>query len=107
MLAFPGIMTEVLASKGDKSREEIHKELEEKVDKLLPMYGSCSQASFCALNEQFELKADKTIRALKPLTGGVALKGETCGAVSGSLVAIGLSFEPERSKRKRKSRSFH
>ncbi len=94
LLAFPGIITEVLAAKGDKSKEEILKELEEKVNKFFPMYRSCAQASFCSLNEQFELKADNTIRAIKPFTGGIALKGETCGAVSGSLLALGFFFEP-------------
>ncbi|MCK4431585.1 MAG: C_GCAxxG_C_C family protein [Candidatus Aminicenantes bacterium] len=106
LLAFPGIITEVLATKGDKSKKEIFKELDEKVDKFMPMYGSCAQASFCALNEQFKLKADnKTIRALMPFTGGIALKGETCGAVSGSLLAIGFVFEPINQKGKKKAGS--
>jgi len=106
LLAFPGIITEVLAAKGDKSKKEIFKELEEKVDKFLPMYKSCAVASFCALNEQFKLKADnKTIRALMPFTGGIALKGETCGAVSGSLLAIGFVFESINQKEKEKASS--
>jgi len=94
LLAFPGIITEVVAAKGDKSKEEILKELEEKVETFMPMYRSCSSASFAALNEQFKLKADNTIRALMPFTGGVALRGETCGAVSGCLLAMGCFFEP-------------
>ncbi|NIM58958.1 MAG: hypothetical protein GTO16_08455 [Candidatus Aminicenantes bacterium] len=39
LLAFPGIMTEVLAAKEDKSQEEILKELEEKAAKYILMYG--------------------------------------------------------------------
>jgi len=93
LLAFPGIITEVLAAQGDKSKEEIFKELEEKVDKYSPMYRSCALASFAALNEQFKLKADQTIPALMPFTGVIAMEGETCGAVSGSLLAIGFFFE--------------
>ena len=94
LLAFPGTMTGLLAAKGDKSQEEILKELEEKAAKFLPMYRSCALASFGALNEQFELNADnKTLRALMPFTGGIGLKGETCGAVSGSMLAIGYFFE--------------
>ena len=94
LLAFPGTITEELAAKGDKSKEEIFKELEEKVDRYLPMVGSCAIASFRALNEQFKLNADdNTSRALMPFTGGIALKGETCGAVSGSMLAIGFFFE--------------
>ncbi len=98
LLAFPGIITEVLAAKGDKSKEEIHKELEEKVNNNMRKYGACSQASFCSLNQQFELKGDDTVRALKQFAGGIAGRGETCGAVSGSLLALGLFFEPAEQK---------
>ena len=91
LLAFPGIITEVSAEELDRSKEEIFKELEAKVE--TSMYGACSQRSFAALNEQFELKADQTIPALLPFAGGIAGKGETCGAVTGSLFAIGIYFE--------------
>lgn len=94
LLAFPGIITEVLAANGDKSYEDILKELEEKITKFLPMYRSCALASFAALNDQFKLNADNnTLLALMPFTGGIALRGETCGAVSGSMLAIGYYFE--------------
>lgn len=95
LLAFPGIIAEALAAQEDKSKEETFKELEEKTAKFLPMYRSCSISSFCALDEVFKLNADNhTIRALMPFTGGLALKGETCGAVSGSLLAIGFFSNP-------------
>jgi C_GCAxxG_C_C family probable redox protein len=101
LLAFPGIISEVLAAEGDQSKKETFKELDEKVVKFLPMYRSCALASFGALNEQFKLNADlKTLRALMPFTGGIALKGETCGAVSGSLLAIGFFFESINQKGK-------
>ena len=101
LIAIPGILTEVLAAKGDKSKEEIFKELDEKVDKFMPMYRSCALASFAALNEQFNLKADPaTLRALMPFTGGIAGKGETCGAVSGAMLALGFFFGPMDQKGK-------
>lgn len=103
LLAFPGIITDVLAAKGDKSKEEIHKELEEKVMKYMQTYGTCSQSSFCSLNEQFSLKGDNTIRALKSFAGGIAGNGETCGAVTGSLLALGLFFEPKNPAMNKKS----
>jgi C_GCAxxG_C_C family probable redox protein len=94
LLTFPAIITDTLASQEQKSKEQIFKELDEKVDKFLPMYRSCALSSFAALNEQFKLGADnKTLRALMPFTGGLALRGETCGAVSGSLLALGYFFE--------------
>ncbi len=100
LLAFPGIISRVLAKKENKSKEEVLKELSGYVDKFLPLYGSCSQSSFAALNKQFALNADNTIRALKPFSGGVVHKGETCGAVSGALLAIGFFFEPVNQKGK-------
>ena len=71
----------------------------------MPMYRSCALSSFAALNEQFKLKADNTIRALMPFTGGIALKAETCGAVSGSLLAMGFFFEPSNQMEKKKAGS--
>lgn len=95
LLAFSGIITEVLTAKGDKSRKEILKELDEKVVKYMPKYRSCALASFAALNDQFNLKADPaTLRALMPFTGGIAGKGETCGTVSGAMLALGFFFGP-------------
>ena len=69
------------------------------------MYRSCSSASFAALNEQFKLNADNSIRALMPFAGGIAGKGETCGAVSGSLLAIGFYFETINQKGEKKAGS--
>jgi C_GCAxxG_C_C family probable redox protein len=101
LLAFPGIITGVLAAKGDKSKKEILKELDEKVVQYMPKYRSCALASFAALNDQFNLKADQaTLRALMPFTGGIAGKGETCGAVSGAMLALGFFFGPMDQKGK-------
>ena len=38
LLTFPGIITELLAAKGNKLTKEIFKELDEKVNKFMPMY---------------------------------------------------------------------
>jgi C_GCAxxG_C_C family probable redox protein len=106
LMTFPGIITKALTAEEDKSQEEIFKELEEKADKFMPMYRSCALASFAALNEQFKLNAnDNTIRALMPFSGGIAGRGETCGAVSGSLLAIGFYFELTNQKGEKKAGS--
>jgi len=108
LMAFSGTIPEILAADEDKSQEDILKELDERVDKFMPMYISCSLASFAALNEQFKLNADnKTIRALMPFTGGIAGRGETCGAVSGSLLAIGFYFESINQKEKNQALSSY
>ena len=79
---------------GKNKDEEIYKTLDELVDKYFPIFGTCSQTSFYALNKAFDLKADEFVKALASMPG-VALTGETCGAVSGSLMAIGLVFEED------------
>jgi C_GCAxxG_C_C family probable redox protein len=101
LLAFPVIGTELLPAQEKKSREEILKELEAKAEKFMPMYMSCAQAGFAVLNEQFKLNADSFIPALLPFAGGIAAKGETCGAVAGSMSAIGLLFESINQKNKK------
>ena len=73
---------------------EVQKGLEKKVTELMPKYLSCSMTSFAVLNVYFKLNADmKTIRALMPFSGGIVRQGETCGAVTGSMLALGLYFE--------------
>ena len=93
LLTLPGILTETLAANEGKSKEEIYKALEEKVEKSYPVYHSCSQTAFAALNDQFGLNADQTVTAIKLFAGGIAGKGETCGAVTGALLAIGFYFD--------------
>jgi len=83
-----------LSTNKKKSKEEIYKQLDELVDKYLPVFGTCSQTSFNALNETFHLRADKIVKALASFPG-VAFRGETCGAVSGSLLGIALIFEED------------
>jgi C_GCAxxG_C_C family probable redox protein len=81
-----------LAKGKDKTKEEVFKELDRKVVEFMPVYGDCARTSFAVLNDQFKLKSKKLIRGLKPFPG-IAHRGETCGTVSGSLLAIGLYFE--------------
>jgi C_GCAxxG_C_C family probable redox protein len=57
--------------------------------------GNCAQASFAVLQEEFGLEGGALLRALTPLPG-VALRGETCGAVIGSLMAIGMVYGRDR-----------
>ena len=94
LLVSPCVLTEVLAAKGDKSKEEVFKELDALVDEYLPRFGTCSQTSFYALNEVFELDAERFVKSLASMPG-IAQRGETCGAVSGSLLAIAMVYEGE------------
>lgn len=52
---------------------------------------SCAKSSALAVMEEFGLGNIKVVTALSPFPG-VALTGETCGAVSGGMVALALYF---------------
>jgi C_GCAxxG_C_C family probable redox protein len=52
---------------------------------------NCAQTSFLVLQEEFNLQGGPILKALTPFPG-IALRGETCGAVIGSLMALGLVF---------------
>jgi hypothetical protein len=47
---------------------------------LLLESGNCAQTSFSILNDEFDLGGDLILKALTPFPG-IALRGETCGAV--------------------------
>jgi C_GCAxxG_C_C family probable redox protein len=63
----------------------------ERAKEILMESGNCAQTSFAVLQEEFDLNGDQVLRALTPFPG-IALRGETCGAVVGSLMALGLEF---------------
>jgi len=98
------LATGILNAKGDKPKEEILKELDEKLANYLPKYRSCALTSFAVLNDLFNLNAPpETLGALMPFTGGIGGKGETCGAVSGAIFALGYFFGPIDQKEKGKA----
>jgi C_GCAxxG_C_C family probable redox protein len=82
----------------DQSKVEIFKSLDQKAQEYLELCGNCAQTSFLSLQEQFELDDSGAIlKALTPFPG-IALRGETCGAVTGSLMALGLIYGRDREK---------
>ncbi len=53
-------------------------------------YSGCSQSVLLALQEAFDIGNIESFKAATVLSGGVARKGETCGALIGGLLALGL-----------------
>ena len=72
-------------------RDLVMKMLDQKVDQYMQRSHHCAQSSFMALKEQFGLEGDQVIKALTPMPG-IAERGETCGAVTGPLMAMGLIY---------------
>ncbi|UCD98329.1 MAG: C_GCAxxG_C_C family protein [Chloroflexota bacterium] len=69
--------------------------LENKASENLSLCGNCAQTTFMTLDEEFQLGGEVILKALTPFPG-IALRGETCGAVTGSLMALGLVFGRDR-----------
>lgn len=53
-------------------------------------YGGCSQAVLAALQEGLNIGDSKTLKSATALPGGGGWRGETCGALTGALMALGL-----------------
>ena len=74
-----------------RSGTEKQSDMLERAKRLLLESGNCAQTSFSILNDEFDLGGDLILKALTPFPG-IALRGETCGAVIGSLMAFGLVY---------------
>ena len=53
-------------------------------------YSGCSQAVLGALQSELGIGDAESFRAATTLSGGVARRGETCGALLGALLGLGL-----------------
>ena len=71
------------------SKEEILDNLTKKVDEYFNASGNCAQATFMALQEQFDLEGDQILKALTPFPG-LAFRGKVCGVVVACVMALGL-----------------
>jgi C_GCAxxG_C_C family probable redox protein len=66
---------------------------------------SCSQSIVAAFGPEMGLERTLALRVAAALGGGLARSGQTCGAVSGALIVIGLKYgrteaDDEESKEK-------
>jgi C_GCAxxG_C_C family probable redox protein len=86
-----------LAENRQMPRDLVNKMLDQKVDQYMNLSFHCAQSSFMALKEQFGLEGDDVVKALTPMAG-IAERGETCGAVSGPLMAIGLLYGRDKNR---------
>jgi C_GCAxxG_C_C family probable redox protein len=71
--------------------------LDQKVDHYMQVSFNCAQSSYLALEEHFGLDGGGILKALTPLPG-IAERGETCGAVIGPLMILGLIYGRDRSR---------
>ena len=59
-------------------------------------YSGCAQSVLGAIQEEFNIGNKESFKAASALAGGIARRGETCGAIIGALSALGLARGRER-----------
>ncbi len=79
----------------EKTNEERLARLEQKAGDYEELFGSCAQGTLLALQEEFGLGDSQTLKAATAMPG-IALRGQTCGAVIGAIMALGMAFGRER-----------
>jgi C_GCAxxG_C_C family probable redox protein len=72
----------------DEGREKLIEEIGELALQYDMKHSGWSQSVLAALQEKLDLKDDGAFRAASALSGGIARRGETCGALIGGIMAI-------------------
>lgn len=72
------------------SREELLNKIEETAHNYEKEFHGCSRCVFKALQDHLDLGDGPTLKASTPLAAGVAMRGETCGALLGGMLAVGI-----------------
>jgi C_GCAxxG_C_C family probable redox protein len=72
------------------SREELLNKIEKTAHDYEKEFHGCSRCVFKALQDHLDLGDGPSLKASTPLAAGVAMRGETCGALLGGLLAVGI-----------------
>jgi C_GCAxxG_C_C family probable redox protein len=80
----------------EREREEILKRVSKKAGDYEEISISCSQGTLAALQEEFKLGGGEAVMLAATFMPGLASRKETCGAVIGGLMALGLAFGRDR-----------
>jgi len=59
---------------------------------------SCSQAVLAAFSQSLGMDRETALKIAQPFGGGMAQRGETCGAVTGAYMALGLKHGRTRAE---------
>jgi len=79
----------------DQDREALLDALEKKAGDYEELFASCSQGTLLALQEHFNLGNAEVLKAATAMPG-IALRGDTCGAVVAGIMALGLALGREK-----------
>ena len=67
---------------------------------------NCSQAVFSAFADNFGLDENTTLKIASSFGGGMGRMAETCGAVTGAMMVLGLEFGAASPDREAKERVY-
>lgn len=73
------------------SREELLDKIEREAQAYERDFHGCSRCVLKPLQDHLDLGDEASLRASTPLAAGVAMRGETCGALLGGLLAVGMA----------------
>ena len=79
-------------NKTGESIEDLKKTAREKAYHYEVNYHCCSQATMLALQETLGLEDELTLKATSSVCGGMALSGNTCGALSAGIMIMGMKY---------------
>lgn len=63
---------------------------------------SCSQSIVMSYGPAWGIAPDVAVKVASAFGGGIARRAETCGAVSGALMVLGMTLAPDTEDRKEK-----
>ncbi len=75
-----------------KSKEAFKKEARERAYNYEREYHGCSQCTLLTFQELLGLEDELTFKAASSLCGGLAMTGNTCGALSAGVMVLGMKY---------------
>jgi C_GCAxxG_C_C family probable redox protein len=79
----------------ERSREELLDRIEKEARDYERNFHGCSRCVIKPLQDHLGLGDDQSLKASTPMAAGVAMRGETCGALLGGLMAVGMATASE------------
>jgi C_GCAxxG_C_C family probable redox protein len=79
----------------NKSRAELLDKIEKEAHAYERDFHGCSRCVLKPLQDNLDLGDDASLKASTTLAAGVAMRGETCGALLGGLLAVGIATASE------------
>jgi len=80
-------------------RDELLNKIEKEAHDYERDFHGCSRCVLKPLQDNLNLGDEASLKASTPLAAGVAMRGETCGAFLGGLLAVGIATAKRGSER--------